>query len=141
MHLSTRDKQLCFLMFFTIDLPPFSSVLSFWFYFTNTSGLKKTHNGSLSLSLTHTHTDTNTQHGSLLIALCSPLTTQLHGQIEAALIFLHFFLPTILFFCNSKLYSGSHSGGQLTPRYFGYNLPIRSYMKTVGAEGRLTSFW
>ena len=89
----------------------------------------KTHNENLSLTSTrththtHTHTHTNTQHSSLLIALCSPPSTQLHGQIEAALIFLHFFLPTLLFFCNSKLYSGSHSGGQLTPRYFGYNRP------------------
>lgn len=115
-------------MFFIMDLLAFSSVLKFWFYFTNMSGLKKTHNENLSLTRTstRTHTDTNTQHSSLLIALCSPHTTQLHGQIEAALIFLHSFLPTLLFFCNSKPYSGSHSGGQLTPRYFGYNLAYPS---------------
>jgi len=80
---------------------------------------------SLSHTRTHTHTDTKTQHSSLLIAFCSLHTTQLHGQIESALIFLHFFfLPNLLFFCNSKLYSGSHSGGQLTPTIFRLQPPV-----------------
>jgi len=126
MHLSIRDQQICFLMLFTIDLLSSSSILNFWFYFTNMSGLKKnTQWESLSHTRTHTHTDTKTQHSSLLIAFCSLHTTQLHGQIESALIFLHFFfLPNLLFFCNSKLYSGSHSGGQLTPTIFRLQPPV-----------------
>ena len=82
------------------------------------------------------HTHTNIQHSSLVIALCPSHTTQLDGQIEAALISLHFFF-------SFPPFSSSVTLNSIPDLTLGGNWPhdisvttshIRVYMKTTGAE-------